>query len=287
MLLTVGDLVEELVVELTDDLRRGATAEVRTVRVRGGSAANVAAITCERGGAARFVGLVGADAIGRALVADLADRGVDVAVKPHGVTGATLNLIQDGYRTVLVDRGVAASLAAIDTALLAGTRQVFVPARSLMADPMAECVQQMLSDAAERRVPATIGGFSAEEVAIYGAEAFLFLMETLRPDAIILTARDHEALGLGPRQPVGGAATTVVRHPRQTVIVAIEGDGQISFSAVPVVAPPVVVDRTGAEDGFIAGYLMSRATGAGGRAAVDAGHRVAAMVLSRLGPTTR
>ena len=64
MLLTIGDLVEEFVVELPGALRRGHASEVRSIRVRGGSAANVAAIVCERGGSARFVGQVGADAVG-------------------------------------------------------------------------------------------------------------------------------------------------------------------------------------------------------------------------------
>ena len=48
-----------------------------------------------------------------------------------------------------------------------------------------------------------------------------------------------------------------------------------------------VVDRTGAADGFVAGYLMSRRAGATPVAAVDAGHRVMGLVMARLGPTTQ
>ena len=48
-----------------------------------------------------------------------------------------------------------------------------------------------------------------------------------------------------------------------------------------------MVDRTGAKDGFVAGYLMSRRAGATPVAAVDAAHRVMALVMARVGPTTR
>jgi 2-dehydro-3-deoxygluconokinase len=45
-------------------------------------------------------------------------------------------------------------------------------------------------------------------------------------------------------------------------------------------------DRTGAGDGFTAGYLEARRAGADPVTAVEVGHRVAALVLRSLGPTT-
>ncbi len=56
-------------------------------RVRGGSAANVAALTAELGGSARFVGQVGDDHVGQTLVDDLGRRGVDIRVTRAGDTG--------------------------------------------------------------------------------------------------------------------------------------------------------------------------------------------------------
>ena len=282
MLLTIGDLVEELVVELPDGMRRGHVAEVRTLRVRGGSAANVAAITCERGGSARFVGQVGADAMGGSLVADLRQRGVDVRTSARGVTGMTVNLLQQGYRTTLVDRGVSPMLDAIDADVLVGAVQLFVPGRSLMSDPLATAVEGIVTGAMERRVPITLTGLSADEVADYGAAAFAEMVTTVQPDTVIFTERDHARLGLEPDEPVGGSGCTIVIGPETTEVLTA-GDVHRRQPMLPA----TVVDRTGAVDGFVAGYLMSRRAGAAPVAAVDAAHRVMALVLARVGPTTR
>ena len=282
MLLTIGDLVEELVVELPGGMRRGHGAEARTLRVRGGSAANVAAITCERGGAARFAGQVGADAVGDSLVADLRRRGVDARVSAHGVTGVTINLMQQGYRTLLVDRGASPRLAATDPDVLVGAVQLFVPARSLLADPLASVVEGIVAGALERRVPITLTGLAADEVVHYGAAAFGELVLSVQPDTVIFTARDHARLGLAPDEPVEGTGATIVIGPERTAVMTAEGT-QYRQSTPPA----TVVDRTGAEDGFVAGYLMSRRSGAGPGAAVDAAHRVMSLVLGRVGPTTR
>ena len=282
MLLTIGDLVEELVVELPDGMRRGHVAEVRTLRVRGGSAANVAAITCERGGSARFVGQVGADALGGSLVADMRQRGVDVHVIDHGVTGVTVNLLQQGYRTTLVYRGASSRLATADPEVLVGAVQLFVPARSLMADPLATVVEGLIAGAMERRVPITLTGLSADEVVHFGATAFAELVTAVQPDTVIFTARDHARLGLEPDQPIEGSGCTVVIGPERTAVVTAEGIHHRELSP-----PATVVDRTGATDGFVAGYLMSRRTGAAPVAAVDAAHRVMSLVMASVGPTTR
>lgn len=282
MLLTIGDLVEELVVELPDGMRRGHVAEVRTLRVRGGSAANVAAITCERGGSARFVGQVGADALGGSLVADLQRRGVDTRVVAHGVTGVTVNLLQHGYRTTLVDRGASSTLSAVDAEALVGAVQLFVPGRSLMSDPLATAVEGIVTGAMERRVPITLTGLSADEVADYGPAAFAEMVTAVRPDTVIFTRRDHARLGLEPDQPVEGSGCTIVIGPERTTVIAAEGLKHRDLSL-----PATVVDRTGATDGFVAGYLMSRRAGAAPTAAVDAAHRVMSLVLARVGPTTR
>ena len=282
MLLTIGDLVEELVVEIPDGMRRGRVAEARTLRVRGGSAANVAAITCERGGAARFVGQVGADSLGDSLTADLRQRGVDTQVVAHGVTGMTVNLLQQGYRTTLVDRGASSRLAKADPDVLLGAVQLFVPARSLLADPLATVVEGVVAGAMERRVPVTVGGLSADELAHFGADAFAELVAAVRPDTVIFTRRDHARLGLEPDQPVHGSGCTIVIGPERTAVITAEGSHYREPSP-----PATVVDRTGARDGFVAGYLMSRRSGAAPAAAVDAAHRVMALVLARVGPTTR
>ena len=282
MLLTIGDLVEEFVVELPAEMRRGHLAEVRSIRVRGGSAANVAAIVCERGGSARFVGQVGADAVGESLTGDLARRGVDLRVEAHGVTGTVISLLQGGYRTTLVDRGASSRLERAGPDVVDGVTQLFVPARSMTTDPLAGVVEEVVALASDRRVPITMTALGADEVAHYGAAAFLELVAAVGPDSVISTDRDHARLGLEEQQPIAGSACTVVTSPERTTIITSSGVQHRRPGH-----PPVVVDRTGTEDGFVAGYMMSRRTGAAAAAAVDAAHRVAVLVMARVGPTTR
>ena len=165
--------------------------------------------------------------------------------------------------------------------MLHGVVQLFVPARSLLADPLAAVVEGIVATAQQRRVPITLTGLSADEVVHFGAAAFLELVATLRPDAVIFTERDHARLELDPDEPVEGSASTVVMMPERTVVITADGLHRRQASA-----PVTVMDRTGATDGFVAGYLMSRRAGATPVAAVDAAHRVMALVMARAGPTT-
>ena len=74
MLAVIGDLVADLIVLGGSSLERGTDnpAEVRITR--GGSAANVAAAAAPRH-PVRFIGRVGDDTIGRALIAEMAAAG--------------------------------------------------------------------------------------------------------------------------------------------------------------------------------------------------------------------
>ncbi len=281
MLLTVGDLYEEVLVRVGGELRRGHSQSVRSARVRGGSAANVAAIDAELGGTPRFVGQVGDDAIGRTLIADLHRRGVDVAVRQNGGTGVAIVLVGGGPRTRLVDRGASARLTRIDESLLDGVQQIFLPAVAVTDDPLAGAVEQLLGAAADRRIPISLGALSVDEVEAYGASGFLSLVQAVGPDTVIAERAEHAALGLGPRQPVPGAHVTVVTAGARPTLVLTDSVDR----AVPVRPVERIRDRTGVGDAFAAGYLASRRRGADPVSAVDQGHRVAARCLARLGPT--
>src|SRR5690606_30436882 len=90
-------------------------------------AANVAVAAAPRH-PVRFIGRVGDDTIGRALVSELAAAGVDVRVQRGGRTGAIVVLVDAvGERTMITDRGAAADLAAIDAEWLEGARWLHLP----------------------------------------------------------------------------------------------------------------------------------------------------------------
>jgi sugar/nucleoside kinase (ribokinase family) len=109
-------------------------------------------------------------------------------------------------------------------------------------------------------------------------------VRTARPDAVVLNRFEHRALGLHPREALGGTGATIVTAgARPTLVLTPNGDAD----SVPVPPIDTLRDRTGAGDAFLAGFLSSRRTGADPVSATHAGHRIAARVLRNLGPTTK
>jgi sugar/nucleoside kinase (ribokinase family) len=282
VLVCVGDLVEEVLVRLRADPVRGGDTDVRAARVRGGSAANVAAIDAELGGTPRFVGQVGDDHVGHTLVEDLRRRGVAVHASFAGGTGVTITMVGPGGRSRLIDRGAARRQSVIDPECLDEASQLYLSASAFTEDPYASAVDRLLGEAADARVPVTLGGPSLAELESLGAEAFIELCRAVAPAHVIVNREEHSALGIAPHDAIPGADVTVVTNGRRPTLVI---DRSRSRS---VEVPPVedLLDRTGVGDGFVAGFLRSRHAGADAAAAAHAGHRVAAKVLRRLGPTT-
>ncbi|MEM7140639.1 MAG: carbohydrate kinase family protein [Actinomycetota bacterium] len=282
MLVCVGDLVEEVLVRLRADPVRGGDRHVRAARVRGGAAANVAAISSEQGRPSRFVGQVGDDHVGETLLEDLDRRGVSLHVERAGGTGVIVTMIGRGGRSRLIDRGASRRLGRLDPACLDGASQVFLAATAMTDDPFASAADALLGEVTDRGIPATLGGPTTSELDDFGAEPFLALCRTLRPAHVILARDEHTALGLRPRAGIDGAEVTVVTNGKKPTMVVAGAD----VDSVEV--PPVddVVDRTGVGDGFVAGFLASRDRGGDHVAATHAGHRTAAKVLRSFGPTT-
>jgi len=282
VLVCVGDLLEEVLVSLRSDPVRGGDANVRAARVRGGSAANVAAITAELGGHPRFVGQVGDDHVGHTLVEDLRRRGVAVHPSFAGGTGVIVTMIGRGGRSRLIDRGASRRQAFIEPECLDEATQLFVAGSAFTEDPYASAIDQLLGEATDTRLAVTIGGPSVADLESIGPDGFLALCTAVQPRHVVLNRAEHSALGLTPREAIPGASTTVVTNGRRPTLVI----GPTEAKSVEV--PPVddVFDRTGVGDGFLAGFLRSRDSGADAVAAAHSGHRIAARVLRHLGPTT-
>jgi sugar/nucleoside kinase (ribokinase family) len=284
MLLAIGDLLEEILIRLSSAPVRGVDSSVRSARVRGGSAANVAAIDAETGGTPRLVGQVGDDALGHVLVDDLRSRRVDVRVSHLGGTGVIVTTVGQGTRTRLVDRGASRGPARIDPGTLDGVAQIYIAASAFTEDPLATAIDRLLAEVRERRIPLVLGGPTASDLDLFGVEPFHELVRTARPDAVVLNRFEHRSLGLHPREALGGAGATVITAgARPTLVLTPKGDAE----SVPVPPIDALRDTTGAGDAFLAGFLSSRRTGADPVAATHAGHRIAARVLRNLGPTTK
>lgn len=272
VLLTVGDLVEDVLVALSGPPRSGSDTTCRIVRSRGGSAANVAAAAIEAGGRARLLARVGDDDLGARLVGCLAATGVDTAfVQRGGSTGSIVVLVDpEAERTMLTDRGASADLVA-DLASLEGVRAVHVPAYGL------DAAGAVLDEARRRGIASSIDASSVGHLSGRGAPWWRRRIAELAPDVLFADAGEAAYLGL-LHDPVPVPVTVVKHGPRPAVVLA--GGRRVE---VPAERVGGVIDTTGAGDAFAAGYLVATLDGAGTAEATRAGHRLAAVAIARVG----
>ena len=242
MLVTLGDLLLDVIVRLSQPLAEGADADAVTRLGPGGQAANVAAWIAELGGDARFVGKRADDEAGRTAAGALARYGVDVrGPVVEGRTGTVVSLVGvDGGRTMASDRGVSPDFhaAELDPAWLDGCTHLHLPGYSLLRSPIDEAALRAAELAP--RVSVDLSSWSA--IRDFGPERFRVRLEQLRP-AIVFANEDEERILGGP---LAGCTWILKRGP----LGARFGDRELP--AVPADA----VDTTGAGDALAAGYLV-------------------------------
>jgi len=236
-IVTLGDLLLDVIVRLEQPLVPGDDTVGVTQLGAGGQAANVAAWTAELGGEARVVSKVGDDPAGQFVRRELATRGVEVGGPLGTRTGVVVSLASEGDRTMASDRGSAPDLRPDE-----------------LVGEWFDCDVLHVSGYALARTPiADAAARAAEHARGYGATVSLDLSawslvdETFRrravalsPDIAFATQREHDALpGLDTRWVVKRGADGI----------AVDGADWPAADAH-------VVDTTGAGDAFAAGFLI-------------------------------
>lgn len=282
VLAVVGDLVEDIVVWVGEPMRTATDTSARVFRARGGSGANVAALAAAHA-PTRFIGRVGADAAGAALVADLAALGVDVRVQRDGRTGTVVLLVDaDGERSMFPDRAAAARLDRVEDTWLDDVAWLHAPAYGFELEPMRTEIVRLVEVAHTRGAKVSMDTSSTGLLAGLGIDHALELIRRAAPDVLFANEDEAALLGLtgGGAVAASVAPVVVIKHgPLPTDV--IEAGELVARVDVPPVTG--IRDLTGAGDAFAAGFLAATLDGAEVAAACVAGHASAASVLSSPG----
>ena len=282
----LGDLMVDVLALLPGPLAVGSDTPAPVAGYGGGAAANVAAWAAAAGAGATFVGRVGADAMGRQAVAELAATGVDVRVEtdPRRPTGACIVLVDPaGERTMVPSAG--ANDAALDLAALpAEADWLYVSGYALLNAGSRPSALAALGLARERGWQIAVDPASAAPLADAGAATFLGWIG----GDVLLLPNVAEALVLSGAADAEQAALALARRCGAVVVKrgaagAVWSDGHDVLAALGVPTP--VVDTTGAGDAFAAGFLATDGdVTARLRAAVELGARAVGRAGARPDP---
>lgn len=233
----------------------------------GGKAANLASAAAAWGAPVRFVGRVGEDGFGDALLAAWRDAGVDVRHVRRDPAGTGLGIVfmdDDGqYQTIVVSRANG-RLGARDVVELPVHAWDGVTLVALALEAPTDATLAAARAAAERRLALVLNAAPAEG-----------MTDGLWPFVSHLIVNEHEAalltgLPVVDRDGAAEAATAMLARldvARATaVVVTLGADGAVM--AAPHVAPvhvaaPVVVarDTLGAGDTFVGVFAAEVAAG--------------------------
>jgi ribokinase len=250
LVVTLGDLLLDVIVRLAEPLAAGADANAATRTAAGGQAANVAAWVAALGGDARCVARRGDDPAGAWVDAELAARDVELAGPVEGRTGVVVSLVAPGgERTMASDRGTATLLepSDLDPAWFA-CDCLHISGYALLASPIDTAAARAAELARAEGARVSIDLSAWTRIRAHGAARFGEQVAQLAPDIVFGNAEEWDELaGLH-------AETRIVKRGAEGFDV-VRGDTTVRCQAPDV----AVVDTTGAGDALAAGFLVADA----------------------------
>ena len=273
-LVTLGDVMLDVIVRLDEPLAPGDDVRARTRTGAGGQAANVAAWAASLGADARCLAKRGDDAAGELVARELAGHGVElVGPVASGPTGVVVSIVgADGDRSMASDRGVAPDFRPeeLDPAWLA-CDVLHLSGYALLREPISETAVLAARLARERGARVSVDVAAWTEIRSYGPVLFRELLDVVAPDVLFATEAEWEMLGGAYLT----APTGVIKRGARGCVVVTE-DARLDLSPVDA----TVVDTTGAGDALAAGFLLGGSLEDAARRGLEAAARCVANVGS-------
>ncbi|MBM3492773.1 MAG: adenosine kinase [Armatimonadetes bacterium] len=268
------------------ELVRGISGSIVNTAA-GGSGANTMIGVASLGGSACFTSRVGCDQFGPAYAQSLADAGVEPFLADGtGATGLCVVLITpDKQRTMCTYLGEGRNLAPANVRLDAvrESRMLYVTGYLWDTRTQQDAVVAAIGAAREASVPVAVSLADTFCITRHEADFHRLLDDAMD---VVFGNSDEATLLSGCADPTEAAAK--LGSGRRTAFVTLGSDGALAArcgSVTHIPSNPVnVVDTTGAGDAFAAGVLYGLTHGQEPADAARTGSRLAATVVSRLGP---
>lgn len=283
-LLAIGDLVLDVVASVAHQMEVDTDTPGQVRSAPGGSAANMAVWTARLGSPVRFVGRVGNDLLGRALVDDLRQEGVEpfVRLDDSHPTAVLVLFSQGTQRHMMVPSGANHFLDVEDVPVEAvrSAGWVHLTGYSYFWQASARAAQRVLEIARETGTPISFDPSSAGFIRRRGLkvpEGVEVLLPNLEEAQVLTGCMDEgqAARRLGETVPI----VAVKLGPKGTLI----HDRGVQTLVPPAVPADEVLDTTGAGDAWAAAFVQGLRNGLGAVEAARAANVLGAHVVTRVG----
>jgi len=281
-IVVLGDLNLDVLVHLPKSLSRGEEERTPVRASPGGSAGTFARLAAGQGADVLFVGAVGEDAVGDALVQSLRSAGVTAHVKRAKLpTGTVVSLWGKDERTMLCSRGANDALDRtwVDGVSFAGADHVHLSGYTVLSDAQRAAAKAALARARAGGITSSLSVPPASLLRGHGP--LRFLEEVAESDWLFLNLDEGRAL-TGRRKPESVVDALASSHLAGALTQGAEGS--LAWRGEErnrrAARPLGLVDTTGAGDAFAAGFVVALLDGRTLDQANSAGTSLAERVLA-------
>ncbi len=257
----LGDLILDVTTALREPIAAGTDAPATIRFHQGGSAANTARTLARLGARVSFVGSVGRDAWGSALVRSLRDAGV--AVHAPRVPAATARIVvlvaTDGERSFATERGAADGLQPGHLQAAWFRRDALhMPAYSLFNPPLRDAAFAAAAFMREAGGLVSVDLASRRPLLARGRQAAQRDLREIAPDLLFANMDEAAALvgGRGRDALLEIAPVVALKQGSSGCLVLVRRGSDVIALAVATRAVEAT-DTTGAGDAFDAGFLYA------------------------------